>query len=164
MPRYTSPVQGAGIVVEEVAEPTEEHLAALARLLPQLSSTAVVPSREDLRSILAEDGGVRLLAARLAVEEGLIDEGTVVGFAVLVVFTTLTGKRAWLEDVVVDTSVRNRGIGQHLVRAVVEAATSAGCRTLDLTSRPSREAANRLYRRCGFEQRTTNVWRRQLGT
>ena len=34
-----------------------------------------------------------------------------------------------------------------------------GAKTIDLTSRPSREAANRLYQRLGFEMRETNVYR-----
>jgi ribosomal protein S18 acetylase RimI-like enzyme len=102
---------------------------------------------------------VHLFAAHLWHDRG---SEAIVGFAVLVVFRSLTGTRGLLEDVVVDEAARNHGVGTRLVEAVVAAARAAGCRTLDLTSRPSRQAANRLYERCGFVQRTTNVWRHDL--
>jgi ribosomal protein S18 acetylase RimI-like enzyme len=79
-----------------------------------------------------------------------------------VVFRIPTGLRAWIEDVVVDGSARGRGVGEALNRAAIDRARAAGATTVDLTSRPSREAANRLYRRLGFEQRTTNVYRLDL--
>jgi ribosomal protein S18 acetylase RimI-like enzyme len=78
------------------------------------------------------------------------------------VFRIPTGVRAWIEDVVVDGSARGVGAGEALVAAAIERATSIGAKTVDLTSRPSREAANRLYVRMGFESRTTNVYRRRL--
>lgn len=138
-------------------------MAAAGRLLPQLSSSAEPATLEGLRAILAPGSGVSLFAARLRAEDGAPGQaGPIVGLAVLAVFTSLTGTRGWLEDVVVDSEARNRGVGRRLVEAVVEAARDAGCRTLDLTSRPSRETANRLYERCGFTRRDTNVWRYRL--
>ena len=83
----------------------------------------------------------------------------ILGMLTLATFTIPTGLRAWVEDVVVDGQARGRGAGQALVEAAVAHATSIGARTVDLTSRPSREAANRLYRRAGFELRETNVYR-----
>ena len=77
----------------------------------------------------------------------------------LATFAIPTGVRAWVEDVVVDAGTRSMGAGQQLVEAAVAHAQKIGARTVDLTSRPSREAANRLYRRCGFELRETNVYR-----
>ena len=70
--------------------------------------------------------------------------------------------RAWIEDVVVDEAARGQGVGEALNRAALERAATAGARTVDLTSRPSREAANRLYQRLGFEPRETNVYRYDL--
>ena len=70
-----------------------------------------------------------------------------------------TGVRAWIEDVVVDEAARGQGAGQSLVVAAIEHAQKIGARTVDLTSRPSREAANRLYQRAGFQLRETNVYR-----
>jgi ribosomal protein S18 acetylase RimI-like enzyme len=73
-----------------------------------------------------------------------------------------TGVRAWIEDVVVDDGSRGAGVASALVAAALERAQEQGARTVDLTSRPDREAANRLYVRLGFERRETNVYRRTL--
>jgi len=83
----------------------------------------------------------------------------VVGSLTLVLFRVPTGVRAWIEDVVVDESSRGTGVGEALVREALSRAAAAGARSVDLTSRPGREAANRLYRRLGFEMRETNVYR-----
>ena len=57
---------------------------------------------------------------------------------------------------------RGRGIGEALTRAALERARQEGARTVDLTSRPTREAANRLYQRVGFKLRQTNLYRYDL--
>ncbi|MBF0931711.1 MAG: GNAT family N-acetyltransferase, partial [Actinomyces graevenitzii] len=88
-----------------------------------------------------------------------VEAGTILGMLSLATFAIPTGVRAWVEDVVVDAGTRGMGAGQQLVEAAVAHAQKIGARTVDLTSRPSREAANRLYRRCGFELRETNVYR-----
>ena len=77
----------------------------------------------------------------------------------LVVFRIPTGVRAWIEDVVVDQAARGRGVGAELTNAAIRLANQHGARTVDLTSRPDREAANRLYQRLGFVRRETNVYR-----
>ena len=77
-------------------------------------------------------------------------------------FPIPTGWRAWIEDVITDEAAHGRGIGEALTRAMIARAAELGCTTVDLTSRPSREAANRLYQRVGFEPRDTNVWRMTL--
>ena len=100
--------------------------------------------------------GTHLLVAR-ASPDGR--PPAIVGTLTLVVFRIPTGVRAWIEDVVVDESARGRGVGEALTVAAIGLATGAGARTVDLTSRPTREAANRLYRRLGFELRDTNVYR-----
>jgi ribosomal protein S18 acetylase RimI-like enzyme len=86
-------------------------------------------------------------------------DGRIVGSLTLALFRVPTGVRAWIEDVVVDESARGAGAGEALTLAAVERAEAEGARSVDLTSRPSREAANRLYRRLGFEARSTNVYR-----
>ena len=88
------------------------------------------------------------------------DGDDIVGMLTLATFATPTGTRAWIEDVVVDSAARGNGVAGHLVNAAVARAGEVGARTVDLTSRPDREAANRLYLRLGFEQRVTNVYRR----
>jgi len=85
--------------------------------------------------------------------------GQIVGTLTLIVFRIPTGVRAWIEDVVVEDAARGHGAGHALNRAAIDKAVSQGARTVDLTSRPAREAANRLYQRMGFEPRSTNVYR-----
>ena len=137
--------------VEAVGEVTDEIVAAFERLIPQLSSSNPPPDRIALERIVGSDSST-ILVARDA-------DRTILGSLTLVVFHIPTGARAWIEDVVVDDAARGRGVGAALNRAALDRARAAGCTTVDLTSRPSREAANRLYQRLGFEQRETNVYR-----
>ena len=140
----------------EVTTVTPEVVEALAALIPQLSSSAPAPTQAEIDDIATSPATVLLIA-----RDG---QGTIVGSLTLVVFRAPTGPRAWIEDVVVDTSTRGQGIGAALVRHALDRAASVGARTVDLTSRPSRIAANRLYLRLGFEQRATNVYRWNYGT
>jgi ribosomal protein S18 acetylase RimI-like enzyme len=80
----------------------------------------------------------------------------------LVIFRIPTGMRAWIEDVIVDEAASGRGIGATINRHAIDLARREGCKTVDLTSRPSREAANHLYRKLGFQPRETNVYRFEL--
>ena len=140
--------------VEEARVADDELVDAFARLTPQLSRSNPAPTRAELDEIVRSDAS-RLLIAR-------DDTGTIVGSLTLVLFRIPTAVRAWIEDVVVDESVRGQGIGEALNREALRIAKDAGARTVDLTSRPSREAANRLYQRLGFTQRDTNVYRIEL--
>lgn len=142
-------------MIEEATTASGDVVDALAMLVPQLSSTAPAPSTGEVGEI-ADSPATVLLTARL--DEG----GPVVGSLTLVVFRIPTGLRAWIEDVVVDGSARGRGVGAALTRAALERAREMGCRNVDLTSRPSREAANRMYQRLGFVARETNVYRLTL--
>jgi ribosomal protein S18 acetylase RimI-like enzyme len=137
--------------VTEVTEVTAELVEAFARLIPQLSSSNPPPGHADLVEMARSPASV-LLVARDA-------HDTVIGSLTLALFRVPTGLRAWIEDVVVDESARGAGAGEALVMEAVGRARDAGARSVDLTSRPSREAANRLYVRLGFEARTTNVYR-----
>ena len=91
------------------------------------------------------------------------DDGTIVGVSTLAIFPIPTALRAWVEDVIVDEASNNQGIGRQLLDAMVERARQLGAKTVDLTSRHSREAANHLYGTAGFEVRDTNVYRYALG-
>jgi len=129
------------------AETADDALwEATARLIPQLSTSSPPPTVDQLRRIL-DDPATTLL---------------VVGMLTLAVFMLPTGVRAWIEDVVVDDEARGSGVASALVAAALERAQQEGARTVDLTSRPDREAANRLYVHLGFERRETNVYRRTL--
>lgn len=141
--------------VYEVHEVDDELEGAVAGLIRQLSSTAPPLDREQLASLVGHPA-IRFLAAR-------VDKGPVIGMLTLALFPVPTGLRAWIEDVVVDDSARGQGVGSELTNAAIALAAEAGARTVDLTSRPSREAANRLYQRLGFERRETNVYRYPLG-
>ncbi len=129
-------------------------LAELNRLLPQLSSSAAPLSEAALDEIIDSPACHLLVAA---------DQERLLGSLTLVVFPIPTGVRAWIEDVVVDTEARGAGVGAKLNEAALDLAKSLGAKTVDLTSRPSREAANRLYLRLGFTVRETNVYRYSLG-
>ena len=139
------------MIVEEVTEVTSEVVAAFTRLVPQLSRSSPPPTDAELDEMVASPATVVLVA-----RDG---GGQIVGTLTLALFRIPTGLRAWIEDVVVDEGVRGGGVGEALTRAALERAAAAGARSVDLTSRPSREAANRLYRRLGFERRDTNVYR-----
>ena len=143
--------------IEEVTAVTDEVVRAFERLIPQLSSSNPPPSREELAAIAASPATI-LFVAR---DPGR--NGEIVGALTLAIFRIPTGRRAWIEDVVVDAAARGQGIGEALCRAALERARQAGAATVELTSRPSREAANRLYQRIGFERRETNVYRYRTG-
>ena len=142
--------------VVEVAPAHEvdvDLVAAFDRLVPQLSSSAPPPTADELAEIVASPA-TTLFVARV--------DDIIVGSLTLVVFRIPTGMRAIIEDVVVDDAGRGKGVGTALTRAAIEYANEHGCRTIDLTSRQSREAANRLYQELGFERRETNVYRYEV--
>lgn len=141
----------ASVEIVEATEVTPELVEAFERLVPQLSSSNPPPTVEELSALVASEASVLLVAV-----DG---SGAILGSLTLVWFRIPTGVRAWIEDVVVDADCRGRGIGEALNRAAVDRARVLGARTVDLTSRPKREAANRLYQRLGFQPRDTNVYR-----
>ena len=144
-----------GIVVSEATETSDELVAAFADLIPQLSSSNPPPTADEVAAMVASQASVVLVARDGA-------NGPIVGSLTLALFRIPTGVRAWIEDVVVDSSMRGRGVGEALTAHALDRARAGGARTVDLTSRPSREAANRLYQRMGFTERSTNVYRYSL--
>ena len=138
----------------EIASTVDDTLvAAFDRLIPQLSSSSPAPGRAGLEAIVNNPNSVLFLAT--------ID-GSIVGSLTLALYAIPTGLKAWIEDVVVDESASRQGIGEALNQAAIEEARRRGSKDVSLTSRPSREAANRLYQRIGFERRETNVYRYKL--
>lgn len=138
------------VVVEQATIANAELIEAFQRLIPQLSSSNPPPTQEELAEIISAPSTV-LFIARL-------DEH-IVGTLTLATFRIPTGVRAWIEDVVVDSAARGHGVGEALNQAAILEAHHRGAITVDLTSRPSREDANRLYQRIGFVARDTNVYR-----
>ena len=145
------------MTVELITAATPEIHEAMGRLIPQLSRSAAPMSEADVQRFLSQDS-VHLFAFRPD-EADAQGNRPILGMLSLVAFEIPTGVRAWVEDVVVDEAARGQGAGFVLVEAAVEHAKKVGARTVDLTSRPSREAANRLYQRAGFQLRETNVYR-----
>ena len=135
---------------ERVTAVDDALVEAWARLTPQLSSH-VPPTADELRDVIASER-THLLVAR-------DDEGSIVGSLTLALYRIPAGGlRGLIEDVVVDESARGQGVGEALTREAQRLATELGVNAIQLTSRPAREAANRLYRRLGFERRETNVY------
>ena len=139
------------VTIEVATEVGDDIVDAFARLIPQLSSSSAAPTKAELQAI-ADHEACHLLIAR-------DEDNSVLGSLTLVVFPIPTAMRAWIEDVVVDGNARGKGVGEALNLKALEIANHGGAKTVDLTSRPSREAANRLYQRIGFAARETNVYR-----
>jgi ribosomal protein S18 acetylase RimI-like enzyme len=140
--------------VEKFAGPASELANALESLVPQLSKSNPPPSVDEVEAMLASDAITQFVARD--------DDGSIVGVSTLAVFPIPTALRAWIEDVIVDESARGQRIGEALTQAMIDAARLRGCATVDLTSRPSREAANHVYTKLGFQLRETNVYRFEL--
>ena len=146
----------ANVQIIEATHVTPQLVEAFDQLIPQLSSSTPPPTEADLDEICQSEASVLLLAVDRD------DADRILGSLTLAWFRIPTGVRAWIEDVVVDESARGMGVGETLNRAALDRARELGARTVDLTSRPSREAANRLYQRIGFVARDTNVYRFSL--
>ncbi len=129
---------------------TAELVDALNHLVPQLSSSAGVLTLGDVEELIESSATLLFVAT---------SDGATVGTLTLVTFPIPSGRRAWIEDVIVDEASRGRGVGEALTMAALAEARRRGVRTVDLTSRPSRRAANALYQKLGFEKRETNVYR-----
>lgn len=142
-----------GVTVDLADAADDALVAAINHLLPQLSPSAPAVTADDLHDMITSPL-TSLLVARV--------DGDVVGCLTLVVFRTPRGVRAWIEDVVVDTAARGAGVGQALTEAALDRAAALGAPTVDLTSRPMRAAAHRLYERVGFVRRETTVFRYEL--
>lgn len=133
---------------------TPEDVEGFNRLLPQLSTSAAPLEPEWLAQMAAAEG-THVLVAR-------DDGGDIVGALTLIVYRLPSGMRARIEDVIVDSRARGAGTGEALTRAALELARASGAKNVDLTSRPSRAAAIRLYERVGFVERETRVFRFDL--
>jgi ribosomal protein S18 acetylase RimI-like enzyme len=139
---------GGAIRVADVVD--DELVAAFERLIPQLSSSSPPPSRDQLVELVENDDTVLFLA---------LVNGQIMGILTLAFYRIPTGLKAWIEDVVVDDAARGRGLGAALNDAALNEARVRGAKDVSLTSRPAKEAANRLYKRIGFETRETNIYR-----
>jgi ribosomal protein S18 acetylase RimI-like enzyme len=136
--------------IEAATEPTQELLEALHHLLPQLNPKLRQLTMEKLQAVIA-DPAATLLVVR--------DGDAIKGVAVVLIYTTPSWRKARIEDVVIDESVRGHGAGRALVERCVELAREGGADVVELQSAKWREAANRLYPSLGFELRESNLYR-----
>lgn len=143
------------ISVKAATEVDDELVEAFSRLVPQLSSSSPPPTTAELLSIIDNPNSVLFIAEL----DGDDDAQSVVGSLTLAFYRIPTGLKAWIEDVVVDESARGLGVGEALNVAAIDESRQRGAKNVSLTSRSSREAANRLYQRLGFEPYETNLYR-----
>ena len=133
----------------EVKEACGCYVEPINNLLAQLSSSGRCITLGQLQAMV-ECAGTHLFLGSCG--------GRVVAMLTLGEYLAPTGRKMWIEDVVVDASVRGRGFGRAMVDYAIEYARGVGDGVLMLTSRPSRVVANALYRSLGFEQKETNVY------
>ena len=129
---------------------TDEVLTAFRTLIPQLAPDCILPTKEDLEVIVKSDTTLLFMAE---------ENNEVLGTLTLVFNKIPTGDKVWIEDVVVDASARGKGVGIKLLEFSIAYAELKGIKNINLTSSPDRVAANNLYRKLGFIQRETNVYR-----
>jgi ribosomal protein S18 acetylase RimI-like enzyme len=146
------------IRIETVSAVDDELVAAFERLIPQLSRSNPPPSRDALEEIVSDPGNVVFIARDDARDDAIV------GSLTLATFRIPTAVRAWIEDVVADSAASGQRIGELLSSAALDEARRRGAKTVELTSRPSREAANHIYKKLGFQLRDTNVYRFELST
>ena len=136
--------------IYEATEPSDLLAEAFARLLPQLSERMTAPDREAVARIVASPATRQLVAAA--------EDGRIVGLLSVALYDVPSGRKAWIEDVVVDAAARGFGAGEALVRAAQAHAAAVGAGKVMLTSNPSRGAARRLYAKMGFKEAETTVF------
>lgn len=134
---------------------TDDIVEAFGKLIPQLVNDRPAPTKEQLESVVSSDNSLVFIARQA---------GRIIGTFSMVVYRIPTGIKASVEDVVADSSVRGKGVGEAMLRYAAKYAANMGVSKLDLTSKPSRIAANSLYRKIGFELRETNVYRLEIHT
>ncbi|MBT3382377.1 MAG: GNAT family N-acetyltransferase [Prolixibacteraceae bacterium] len=135
--------------IYQCIEISAEVIIAFNELIPQLNEESKTPSKDYLDEIINSKNSYIFLA----------EEEKIVGTLTLIINQMPSGKKAWIEDVVVNSKMRGRGIGEKLIEFAVEFAKKHEISKIDLSSKPERIAANNLYKKLGFKQRETNVYR-----
>ena len=130
---------------------SERVFEAVLSLLPQLAPGADLPTKAYLKSILASEN--------IHFFTGALDDKRIVAMLTIGTYNTPSGRKVWIEDVVVDESQRGKGFGEEIMLFAICYSKSLGAGSISLTSRPSRTAANKLYQKLGFKQYETNVYK-----
>lgn len=137
--------------IVRVREITEDILTAFKTLLPQLAEGYEI-TMDLLEDVIASDNTFLFIAK---------ENNFILGTLTLAIYTIPTGTKAWIEDVIVDTKARGKGVGEELVKTAIAYAQEKGITRIDLSSRPERVGANKLYQKLGFTIRKTNMYRHQ---
>lgn len=138
------------IEIREVKQFGQRIYTSVLSLLKQLSPDAILPDEAHLNEIIESENSY-LFVAELNEQ--------IVGMLTVVTYNIPSGMKTWIEDVVVDAELRGKGIGKLLTMHAIEFAKSTGAASIELTSRPSRVSANKLYQEIGFQQRETNCYK-----
>ena len=141
----------ATYTIEHVTQFNSALIAPIADMLAQLTAREYPFGEQELRAII-EDSASQLFIMR--------DNEHIMGMLTLGHYTSPTGRKVWVEDVVVSADYRGKGLGRRLINHAIEYCREnlSPC-TLMLTSNPARVAANELYRTSGFEPKQTNVYK-----
>lgn len=139
------------VKIRRVTRFSKRVFSSILKLLPQLDPAYTLPTRQEFETILTNQNNYFFLAE--------LENKEIAGMLTLVSYKTPTGTKYWIEDVVVDESYRGKGVGKGLMRFAIDFARSKGAKSIDLTSRPFRIEANKLYKDMGFILRETNVYR-----
>ncbi len=138
---------------EELGNVTTKALAEINILIPQVSSSAQALSYAALLDII-KDNAITFVVAR--------DGGTIIGFGTLAIYHSISSKRGRIDHMVIDEQYRGQGLGEKLMQKLIDIAKEHKVTRIELTSRPSREAANKLYQKMGFEIHETNFYQLKL--
>jgi len=134
----------------EVTEFSGDYLDSVRKFLRLLTSEPKQFTELNFRELLTSDNSHLFF---------LLDENTIAGMATVGIYSSPTGVKGWIEDVVIDEAYQGKGLGRALTQHAIDYAKSQHADSLMLTSHPSRIAANKLYQSIGFEQKQTNVYR-----
>lgn len=143
------------VEIVQLKESSEQAVADISNLLRQLREDPAEhqASVKELKEI-TDDKNVVCVVAK--------EEGHIVGMATLYMITKFSKRVGFIEDVVVDSGQRGKGLGQKIMEHLIAIARTEKIKTLHLTSRPERTAGNALYQKLGFEIKQTNPYRLKL--
>jgi ribosomal protein S18 acetylase RimI-like enzyme len=144
-------------IIMEIKEITNYHdrtKIEIDSLLELLLNKKASISASALQEIISSDSSHLFFA---------FDENkNCMGMLTVGIYISPTGKKAWIEDVVVGERFRGKGIGEALVKYAIDFVKEQKVHLLTLTSRPARIAANKLYMKLGFVKKETNVYKMDL--
>jgi len=141
--------------IDRVQSVSEQLAESIGNLMKQLNPEIIPPSTDELQSIINSENTYLFVIQDL-------DKKLIVGTLTLITYATPSGSRGYIEDVVVDDQYRGKGLGVLLMNKGISTARDLNLEYVGLTSRPERDAANKLYLKLGFQKRNTNVYRLML--